>query len=117
MKTLKIIRKWETCSSIEVVKNKTARFSFAESSQLLKTEDRSSSDYISGYNDFEASFLNGADHALAGPPMRRFSRVVLYDYGGGGGVNWFRQAGSSLPQFRIPLGQYLSNSASSPPLP
>lgn len=85
MKTLKIIRKWETCSSIDAVKNKTARFSFAEGCQLLKTEDRSSSDYISGYNDFEASFLNGADHALAGPPMRRFSRVVLYDYGGGGG--------------------------------
>lgn len=82
MKTLKIIRKWETCCPIEAVKNKTARFSFAESCQLLKTEDRSSSDYISGYNDFEASFLNGADHALAGPPIRRFSRVVLYDYGG-----------------------------------
>lgn len=85
MKTLKIIRKWETCSSIEAVKNKTACFSFAESCQLLKTEDRSSSHYISGYNDFEASFLHGADHALAGPPMRRFSRVVLYDYVGEGG--------------------------------
>ena len=42
VKTLKIIPKWETCSSIEAVKNKAARF------QLLKIEDHSSSDYISG---------------------------------------------------------------------
>ena len=68
VKSLKIVPKWETCSSILRSQSNTKQHALVckvNHCQLLKIEDHSSSDCIRG-NDFEASFLNGADHAFAG---------------------------------------------------
>ena len=61
VKSLKIIPEWETCSSIEAVKNKAARFLLQNVVSCYKSKIAVLRIAFRG-NDFEASFLNGAEH-------------------------------------------------------
>ena len=64
MKSLKKIPKRETCSPfLEGSQIQNGTLPLQKINKLLKIEDRTFSDWE---NDFEASFLNGTDHAFAG---------------------------------------------------
>ena len=67
VKSLKIIPKRETCSSILRRQSNTKQHAFfCKSCKLLKKWKIAVFLTVFRGNDFEASFLSGADHAFAG---------------------------------------------------
>ena len=86
VKSLKIVPKWETCSSILRSQSNTKQHALVckvNHCQLLKIEDHSSSPVLPTAfrgNDCEASFLNGADHASAGLSRSKTIIVAIRKY-------------------------------------